>query len=115
MKRALKLFLLDIKESIELIEVYTKNITFDYLKKDQAKQDAIVRRLEIIGEAVKNIPLAFRSKHSEVPWRKVAGFRDKITHAYFGINIERIWIVIEKELPLLKKQVQKILSEIGDD
>jgi len=68
--------------------------------------------LEIIGEAVKNIPNDFRSKYSKIPWRDIAGFRDIVTHAYFGIVTERIWRIIKGDLPTLKKEILKIKKEM---
>ena len=70
-------------------------------------RDATIRRLEIIGEAVKNIPNSFRNKYPEVPWRNIAGFRDILIHAYFGINLDRVWNIIKKDLPDLKKNIKK--------
>lgn len=110
-KRELRLFLQDIVESIEQIEEYYEEIeTEEKFMHDQKTQDAIVRRLEIIGEATKNIPTDFRSKFPEVPWKKVAGLRDVLTHEYFGVNIERVWTIIKKDLPGLKEQVEKIIE-----
>ena len=112
MKRNLTLFLEDILESITLIERYTKNMNQSNLEKNREAQDAVARRIEIIGEAAKNIPYAFRNKYPQVPWKDMASMRDVLIHAYFGIELERVWNVIQKELPKLKKQIQQILKEI---
>jgi len=74
-------------ESIELIERYSEKLTEETFKKDQGMQDAIIRRLEIIGEAVKNISLTFRTKHPEVPWKQMAGMRDILIHEYFDVDL----------------------------
>lgn len=87
MKKDHKVFIGHIIESIELIEQYAKDLTPDKFKENMAMQDAIIRRLEIIGEAVKNIPLAFRTKHSDIPWKQMAGMRDILIHEYFEINL----------------------------
>lgn len=111
MKRDVLLFIQDIKESINDIESFSKGLTKDNFIKNRLRQNAIVRSLEIIGEAVKNIPDSFRNNHPEVPWRKIAGFKDVLSHAYFGVNIERVWNIIVEDLSNLKKEIEKIKAE----
>ena len=110
MKRDNLLFLEDILTSIILIEKYTKNLNLSQLEKKIEKQDSLVRRIEIIGEAAKNLPLDFKNKYSGVPWKDIAGMRDIIVHAYFGVNLDTIWKVVKNDLPKLKKQIQEILK-----
>ena len=74
------------------------------------RQSAIIRQLEIIGEATKNIPNTFRNKHPHITWRDIAGFRDVLTHAYFGVNLEKVWEIIKTDLPKLKKDMEKIIK-----
>lgn len=78
---------------------------------DVKTQKAVVRSLEVIGEAVKNLPDDIRKKHEEVDWGGVAGLRDVIVHEYFDLDLERIWKIVMEDLPGLKKQVEKILAE----
>ena len=73
----------------------------------------MLRRLEIIGEAVKNIPDDFRAKYPDIPWRQIAGMRDVLIHAYFGVNLRRVWKVIKEDLPEIKLKILKILDEIS--
>ena len=113
MKRSLKLFIYDITESIKNIESFLKGITEESFSKDILRQNAVVRKLEIIGEATKNIPDFFRKAHSEVPWREIAGLRDKIIHTYFEIDLDITWKIIKKDLPELKKQIDKIKKDLG--
>ena len=114
MKRDLNLFLQDILKNIESIERSVNNLIESSFQKDEDKIDANIRRLEIIGEAVKNIPENFRKKYPEVPWKDVAGFRDILIHGYFGVELKRVWNIIKNDLPVLKKQVKEIVSELKD-
>lgn len=114
MKRELRLFIEEISESIRLITEYIGDISKENLDKNQGLKDSIVRRLEIIGEATKNIPDDFREKYSEVPWKKIAGLRDVIIHTYFNIDLDIIWDIVKNDLPNLKKEIEKIrLEEIS--
>ncbi|MDP1695991.1 MAG: DUF86 domain-containing protein, partial [archaeon] len=109
MKKDALVFVRHILESIEKIEKYSANISKDEFLKDDELQDAIVRRLEIIGEAAKNISSDFKNKYPKILWKEISGMRDKLTHQYFGIDLEIVWNVLEKDLPNLKKIIQEIL------
>ncbi|HOC52430.1 MAG TPA: DUF86 domain-containing protein [Caldisericia bacterium] len=111
MKRNIKLYLQDIWESILSIEEYTKNFTEDEFNSNRQVQDAVIRRLEIIGEAVKNIDDDFRDKYPQIPWKKIAAIRDIIAHEYFGVKLERVWDVIIKDLPGLRDKIKAIMEE----
>lgn len=89
-KRNYKLFLEDILEAIEKIEKYISNMDFEIFKKDDKTVDAVIRNMEIIGEAARNIPDNIKSKYTEVPWREIIDFRNRITHGYFGISLSII-------------------------
>ena len=108
MNRDINLFIDDILQNINDIESFSKGLTKDKFQNNKLKQNAIIRSLEIIGEAVKNIPDPFRNKHPDIPWRKIAGFRDVLSHAYFGVNLDRVWKIIESDLPKLKEEIRKI-------
>ncbi|MFH1510447.1 MAG: DUF86 domain-containing protein [Candidatus Woesearchaeota archaeon] len=108
MKRDIGLFVDDILESIRNIEEFTLGLNKEKFSKDKLRQSAVIRQLEVIGEAVKNIPSGFREKYPDIPWKDIAGLRDILSHAYFGVNIERVWMVIEKDLPYLKKGIKRI-------
>ena len=111
MKRDMKLYLIDILDSISLIEKYTKDLSeIDFFENEQV-QDAVSRRLEIIGEAVKNIDVNFRNKYPDIPWKKIAGMRDILIHGYFGVNLERIWNIVNKDLIELKVKFKVIMEK----
>ena len=103
MKRDLRVYLQDIWESILAVEEYTKEVAKDEFFHNQQLQDAVLRRLEIMGEAVKYISEDFKSKYPAVAWSKIAGLRDVLIHQYFAVNLKRIWEIIRSDLPELKK------------
>ena len=115
MPRECKAYLKDILEAISKIENCTKNISFNDFVRDELIKDAVVRNLEIIGEAVKNIPDDVKNKRPEVEWKKIAGLRDILIHAYFGIDDEIVWDVVKSRLLELKEKIAEIRSEIEGD
>ncbi len=108
MKRDYKLYLQDIRDSIANIEEYMKNVSEEDFKKDKKLQDAIVRRLEIIGEASKNIPRSLKEKNKQVPWFDLSQFRDLISHSYFELSLNRIWRTVLERIPQIKEGFKKI-------
>ena len=103
-------FLEHILEIIIIIENYTKGITKKDFLNNQLLQDGIIRRLEIIGEAAKNIKLELRNNYPEVLWKDISGTRDKLIHHYFGVDLSITYSILKRRLPVLKKQIQKILD-----
>ena len=110
MKRNPKLFLEHILESITLIEEYTQDVTKETFMESMKVQDMVIRRLEIIGEAVKNIPEDIKNTHADIPWKSIAGMRDKLIHEYFGVDLKLTWNVVKNELPTLKKNISAMLE-----
>lgn len=108
MKREIRLFVEDILTSISDIEEFTKGLDKERFFNDKLRQSAVIRHLEIIGEAAKNIPDSFRKKHPDVPWGRVAGTRDKMIHAYSKVDLDIVWEIIKRNLPKLKKQIEEI-------
>lgn len=109
--RDYKLYLDDILEATKRIEKYTKKLTLAKLKKDELTVDGVVRNLEIIGEAVKNIPANIKEKYPDIEWKKIAGLRDILAHEYFGVDLEVLWDVVENKLPDLKKKIARLLKQ----
>ncbi|MEM5792978.1 MAG: DUF86 domain-containing protein [Candidatus Aenigmatarchaeota archaeon] len=107
-----EIFLRHILENISLIQQSLLNVKKQDFLKDREKQDANLRRLEIIGEAAKNISNRLKQKYSSVPWKEIAGTRDKLIHNYFGVDLELTWEIIKVDLPKLKKEIEKILGEV---
>lgn len=112
MKKDIKIFLCHIFDSIESIEKFTKGFTFDDFEKDEKTIFAVIRALEIIGEAVNKLPVSVKNKYKEIPWKKVAGMRNKLIHEYFGVDIKIVWKTIKKDIPDLKNKILEILKEL---
>lgn len=110
-KRRDKDFLLDINEALTLISLYTKGLTYRKFLADRKAQDAVVRNLEVTGEASKNVTAEFKAKYPDIPWKKMSGLRDKLIHFYFGIDYNIVWNIAKKELPKLRKQIKEILKQ----
>lgn len=110
--RNYKLYLDDILEATKRIEKYSKGFTLKKMEKDSLVVDAVVRNLEIIGEAVKNIPVNIKEKYPDIEWKKIAGLRDILAHEYFGVDLEVLWDIIEYKMPILKKQAASILKNV---
>lgn len=108
MKKDPKIFLDHILESIDEIEKNLRNLTEDEFLTNTTIQDAVIRRLEIIGEAAKNLPKSFKDKHPNIEWRKIAGLRDVIVHGYFRLSLNLIWKITQKNIPELKTKIQEL-------
>jgi uncharacterized protein with HEPN domain len=105
-------YLLHIREEAARIATYTAQGSGVFLA-DTKTQDAVIRNLEIIGEAVKNVSSALKANHPDLPWRKIAGMRDKLIHGYFGVNLDLVWETVEREIPRLVSEVDQILEGGG--
>lgn len=111
MSRDESLYLFDIQESCKKVLRFTKGMTYKDFVHDDLYFDAVLRNLEIIGEAVKNVSEETRQKYPKVKWRKIAGFRDIVAHEYFGVNDETVWDIVKNEIPALLAIVISILGE----
>ncbi|UCH96933.1 MAG: DUF86 domain-containing protein [Candidatus Aminicenantes bacterium] len=114
MKRDLKVYLEDILENLEIISDYVKDIDEEEFSNSRQLQDAVIRRFEIVGEAAKQVPNGFRSKHPHIPWRKMAGLRDVLIHHYFGVSVGRVGKMIEDDLDKTKEGISEIINQLPD-
>jgi uncharacterized protein with HEPN domain len=110
MPRDYKVYAEDILESIRRIQEYTRGLSLDGLKHDTKTLDAVVRNLEVIGEAARNIPEQVRLAHASVDWKNVVGLRNILAHEYFGIDADIIWDIVQNKLGGLKESAQRILD-----
>lgn len=104
-------FLKHILESIEHVELYIKDLSEEDFTNSEEKQDSIIRRLEILGEAVKNLPEEFKEKHSNIKWNKAMATRNILIHHYFGIDLKIVWDTVTQDLPIFKKQIETLLKQ----
>ena len=110
-KRADRELLSDIHEAIQRISTYLVGVEYDSFAKDTKTQDAVIRNLEILGEATKNLSEEFRAAHIGVPWKSMAGARDRLIHHYFGVNLDIVWQIVSTELPKVTEQLSNTDEE----
>jgi uncharacterized protein with HEPN domain len=99
------IYLKHILDAISRIEEYTRGIQKDYFIKNHLIQDGVIRQMEIIGEATKRMSDEARTKHSEIPWKDMAGLRDKLIHGHFGVDLDAVWDTVRVDVPRLKKEL----------
>lgn len=113
-KRRDKDSLNDIREAVRRIEEYTAGMRYQDFLEDTKTQDAVIRNLEIIGEATKNLSIELKERYSHIPWKGMAGVRDRLIHHYFGVNIDIVWQIVMDELPDVALEVERILHAERD-
>lgn len=112
MTRDYSLYIKDILEAVQSIELFTADMDFDRFNADDKTKSAVVWKIGVIGEATKNVPTSIRNKYKDLPWNQMAKMRDKVSHFYFGIRYDIVWKVIKESLPLIKPLLEKLLNEL---
>ena len=111
MKKEFLDYLDDIVDAMNKVEDFTKDMKYEEFTEDDKTTFAVIRALEIIGEAVKKMPPSIKKQHPQIPWKDMAGMRDKLIHEYFGVKTKVVWETIKQDIPPLKPLFQRILAE----
>jgi uncharacterized protein with HEPN domain len=114
MPRSLEVFFQDILEASSKIDRYVETLSLETFRQDERTVDAVIRNLEVIGEATKKIPESVRSANPGVEWKQIAGLRDLLIHEYFGIDLEIVWDIVEKHVPVYAREIRRILEKTSD-
>ena len=105
-------YLRHVLDAIRRIQEYVDGVDEQAFCNRSLIQDGVIRQLEIIGEAVKQLPDAFRERHPAIPWQDIAGTRDMLIHHYFGVNLGEVWMMVQRDIPVLKAEVAKIIQDM---
>jgi len=109
--RDLRDYLQDILDAVNDIERFVADMSYEQFIKDKKTFNAVVRSIEVIGEASKRLPESLKAKNGELPWREITGMRDKLIHAYFGMDTETIWKTVKENIPQLKQTIKKMVKD----
>jgi len=113
MRRTYLDYVLDILSSIDEVIEFVEGLNFEGFVKDRKTVNAVIRSLEVMGEAVKKIPVEVRDRYPNIPWKHIAGMRDKLIHEYHGVDLEIVWKVIKEEIPPLRPAFERVLKDLG--
>lgn len=112
MNRDFRDYVADIIKSIDSLESFTKGMSYEEFIRDEKTVWAVIRGIEIIGEAVKNLPDHLKEKHPDIPWREMTAMRNKLIHEYFGVDVRVLWLTVQKDIPSVKPQLSEIFKSI---
>lgn len=110
-----RLYLRDIFTAMVAIQEFIENMDFETFVEDDKTASAVIRKLEIIGEATKNVPEGIRREYPQVPWRQMAGMRDRVIHSYFGVDYALVWETVKSQIPLLQPVIVQILRHLEEE
>jgi uncharacterized protein with HEPN domain len=113
LSRDISLYIKDILQNMCDAEEFALELSYDQFASDKKTLNAVVRSIEVIGEAAKKVPDEIRVKYPSVPWREMAGMRDKLIHFYFGVDREAVWLVVKERIPALKPLIEQILRDLS--
>jgi len=111
LKRDDSAYLKHISDAICAIEEYTRAVGYEDFMDNPLIQDGVIRQIEIVGEATKRLSKEIRTKHAEIPWKDIAGMRDKLIHDYFGVDLAAVWDTVKKDMPALKNGLRDIIEK----
>ena len=111
MKKEFLDYIEDIIKAMDDASSFVRDMDYDSFSKDRKTVYAVIRALEIIGEATKNIPIEIKNNYPQIPWKDMAGMRDKVIHEYFGVDLKRVWSTVNVDIPKLKPWFEKIIRE----
>lgn len=106
-------YLQDILETIDIAQQFVAGMSFTDFQTDQKTIFAVIRAIEVIGEAAKNIPLPIRDQYPEMPWKSITGMRDKLIHSYFGVNLKVLWDTVQHDIPPLRPVIVQMIQDVA--
>lgn len=112
MSRHVSLYIRDILQSMSDAEEFIRGLSYEQFVADKKTFNAVARAIEVMGEAAKHVPAEIRNKYPAVPWKEMAGMRDKVIHFYFGLDQEAVWLVVNERIPALKPLIEQILRDL---
>lgn len=112
MNRNITLYIKDILQNMRDAEEFIRGMNYEQFAADKKTLNAVLRSIEVIGEATKHVPEELRAEYPAVPWKEMAGMRDKVIHAYFGVKVKTVWLVVQERIPSIKPTIEKVLRDL---